>query len=154
LEKFRGAVLIHRIGHRKLERDSKHPQTIGGHPACSIRLIDSSAGGERCASIENTDIIETKKPSLKNIFAIGIFSIDPPGKIQQEFVKNSFEKRRVLLSRLLRVDLVHTPRRPRVNRGVYVLKGPFVGWKLSIRVHVPLARHKLELALCKISVDK
>ena len=58
-----------------------------------------AAGGKRLAAVEDADVIQTEKAALKNVAPVGILAIDPPGEIQQQLLKNPFEKFAVALPR-------------------------------------------------------
>src|ERR1051325_153467 len=109
-----------------------------------------AAGRERCTTIENTDVIQTKKATLKDVHAIGIFTIDPPGEIQQQLLKNALEKDCIADSTSLLLDLVNAPRGPGVNWRIHIAKRPLVCRQLAVRMHVPFAQHEDELVLRKL----
>jgi hypothetical protein len=44
-----------------------------------------------CIPVEEPDIIHAKESTFKNIVALLIFSVYPPGKVQEEFGKNGFK---------------------------------------------------------------
>src|SRR5690242_17917644 len=109
-----------------------------------------AAGGQWCTAIEHADIIETEKAALKNVHAIGIFAIDPPGEIQQQLLKDALEKDSVADTTSLLLDLVNAPRSPGVNRRIHIAKRPLVCRQLPVRMHVPFAQHQHELVLRKL----
>ena len=47
-------------------------------------------GRQRGAAVEHTDVVQAEKTALEHIVAICVFFIDPPGKIEQQFVEYSF----------------------------------------------------------------
>src|ERR1043165_3946705 len=106
-----------------------------------------AAGRKRCTTIENTDVIETEKPTLKDVHPVSIFAIDPPGEIQQQLLKNALEKNCIADSAALLLDLVNAPRGPGVNWRIHIAKRPLVCRQLAVRVHVPFAQHQHELLL-------
>jgi hypothetical protein len=48
-----------------------------------------TAGRERFAPVKDADIIQSEKSALKNIFSSGVFPINPPSKVQQEFMEDA-----------------------------------------------------------------
>src|ERR1700722_122433 len=82
LTKYAGDIFVSAIFFGKFERDSEHVEAIHAHPTGAIGLLEMAAGGKRRGAIENADIVQAQKTALKNIGAVGIFSIDPPGEIQ------------------------------------------------------------------------
>src|SRR5829696_6514306 len=113
-----------------------------------------TAGWQWCAAIKHADIIESKKSTLEDVHAIGIFAIDPPGEIQKQFLKNSLEKNFVPDAAPFLLNLVDAPRGPRMHRWVHVAEGPLVSGQLSVGMHVPFAQHQHELFFCELRIDQ
>src|SRR6266498_958444 len=113
-----------------------------------------TSGGQRRAAIENTDIIQTKKTSLKDVHSLSIFPIDPPRKIQKKFLENALKKNCVPNAALLLVDLINAPCGPGVDWWIYITERPLVCRQLPVRMHVPLAGHQHELFFRKLRVDQ
>src|ERR1043165_2918995 len=109
-----------------------------------------AAGRKRCTAIENTDVIETEKAALKDVHPVRVFTIHPPGEVQEQLLEDSLKEDRVAHSASLLLNLVNAPRGPCVNRRIHIAKRPLVCWQLSVRVHVPLAQHQHELLLRKL----
>src|ERR1041385_5537054 len=106
-----------------------------------------ATGRQWGATIENTDVIETKKPTLKNVHPIGVFAIDPPGEIQKQLLEDPLKEDCVADSTSLLLDLVNAPCSPGVNWWIYIAKCPLIRRQLAVRVHVPFAQHQYELFL-------
>ncbi len=47
---------------------------------------------QRRASVEDADVIKTEKAALENISSLGVLAVHPPGKGDEQFVENGFEK--------------------------------------------------------------
>ena len=62
------------------------------HPAGAVALFEMAAVGEGSAAIEYADVIEAEESALENIFALGILPIHPPGKGDEHFVEDRFQK--------------------------------------------------------------
>src|SRR5262249_46590468 len=114
-----------------------------------------TAGRQRRAAVEKTDIVETEKSPLKDVVPFDVLAVHPPGEIKHQLVKDAFEKGSVTLPpMMLPIDLVDTPRRPSMNRWVDIAKRPFISRQLAIGVHVPIPRQQEHLALGIAWIDK
>src|ERR1700694_4932195 len=87
LKEFAGDVFVGRIFFGQLESHRQHVQTVHAHPACAVGLLEVASGGERRRAVKNSDVIEAEETTLKDIRAVGVFAVHPPGKIQQQLVK-------------------------------------------------------------------
>src|SRR5205814_6562149 len=105
-------------------------------------------------TIEYAGVIEPEESALEDIVTFGIFPIYPPGKSEQEFVEDRFQKCAVAFAGLFALDLENAPGRPREHRRIYIAKVPFVGGKLAVRMLIPLANHNIELTFGKMRVDQ
>src|ERR1700693_2621805 len=90
LKEFAGDVFVSAIFLGKFEGDGQHVEAIHAHPAGAIGLLEMAAGGERRGAVENPYIVQAQKAALKNIGTVGIFSIHPPGEIQEQLMENFF----------------------------------------------------------------
>ena len=113
-----------------------------------------AAGGQGIAAVEDSDVVEAEKAALKNVHAVGVFAVDPPGEIQKQFVEDADEKSAVAAAVAFLVDLVDAPRGPGVDRRVYVSESPFVGRELAVGMHVPFAEDEHELLFGEIGIDQ
>ena len=92
LKEFGGDVLVDAVVPGQFQRDAQQVQTIHRHPARAVGLIDESAGRQRFAAVEHADVVESQETALKNVPALRVLAVDPPGEIEQQLVKNAFEK--------------------------------------------------------------
>src|ERR1041385_2694077 len=106
-----------------------------------------AAGRKRCTTIENTDVIETEKAALKDVHAIGIFAIDPPGEIQQQLLEDPLQEDCVANSASLLLDLVNAPRGPGVNWRIHIAKRP------RSEEHTSELQSRLHL-VCRLLLEK
>src|ERR1041385_3887707 len=113
-----------------------------------------SAVWKRLAAIEHTDVVETEKPAFEDVVALGIFAIHPPGKVEQHFVKNRFQKAAVALAAFFALDLINAPGRPHDDRRIHVAEVPFVSRYLAVGMLVPLPDNEIELALGELNIDQ
>ncbi len=154
LKKLGGQILVNAVFFRQFQGNFHHFQAEKAHPGRTVRLIQVPASGQAVAAVENADIVQSQKAALKNIVAVIIFAIYPPGKIEQQLVEDRFQKRPVWLAGLRGVDLVDAPGSPGMNRRIDIAKGPFVGRELAVGVHVPFAGHENELPFGKVRVNQ
>ena len=94
-----------------------------------------------------------RKPPWKTLLPSTSLRLTHHVKFSSSLWKHALQERRVRLAGLARVDLVHPPRCPRVNRWVDVPEGPLIGRELAVGVHVPLAGHQPQLPLGELGVD-
>src|SRR5438067_11753669 len=106
--------------------------------------------GKGGAAFEYTNVIESEESSLKDVVTFGIFPIHPPGKGEQQFVEDRFQKRSVALAGVFTFDLENAPGRRRQDGRIYIPEVPFVARKLAVGVLVPLAHYNSELAFGKV----
>src|SRR5436853_2812036 len=92
LEKLAGDVFIGRVFFGQLQCDRQHVQTIHAHPAGAVGLLQVASGGERRGTVKNSDVIEAQEAALKNICAVRVLAVHPPGEIQEQLVKNFLEE--------------------------------------------------------------
>src|ERR1700721_4343851 len=83
LPEFAGDVFVRGILRGELHGDGQQVQCVHGHPTGAVGLLDVAAGGQRVAAVEDSNIIEAEKTALKNVHAVGVFAVDPPGEIQK-----------------------------------------------------------------------
>ena len=110
--------------------------------------------GKGGATIEYADVIEPQESSLKDVVTFGIFPIHPPGKGEQQFVEDRFQKSAVAFAGLFALDLENAPGRPGKDGGIYITEVPFIGRKLAIGMLVPLANYDIELIFGKMWIDQ
>ena len=154
LEKLAGDIFISGIFLRELKSNRQHVQAVHAHPTGAVRLFEVTSGGKRCRTVKDADVIESQKAALKNIRAVGILTVHPPSKIQEQLVKHFFQETTVGHAAHAPLDLVDAPRSPGMNRRVNVAEGPFVGGELAVWVHVPFAQKKDELIFGEIGIEK
>src|SRR6266849_4189761 len=92
LEEFAGDVFVGLIVLGEFKSDGHHVEAEHAHPTSAVGLFEVAARGEGRGAVENSDIVETEEAALKNIVAVGIFSIDPPGEIKKKLVEDAFKE--------------------------------------------------------------
>ncbi len=137
---------------RKFQGDGEQIQGVHRHPTRSIGLFEVSACGQGRAAIEDADVVQAKEAALKDVHALGVFAIHPPGEVEQKFMEHPHQELAVALAGALLVDLVHAPCGPGMDGRVDVAKSPFVSWNLAVGMHVPLAQHQGQLFLGKFRI--
>lgn len=153
LEELGGNVLVGRVVLGELERNVQHVQTEECHPSGPVGLTQSTTGRQRLGTVERSDVVETQESTLEHVVAVGILSVDPPGKVEEELLEDPLEEVEILASEQLSLDLEHSERRPRVDGRVDVAKVPLVRGQGTVGLHVPLSGHEVELLLRKRRVD-
>ena len=83
LEEFAGDVFVSDILLGEFQGDGQHVQAIHAHPTGAVRLFEMASGRKRSGTIEDSDVIESEEAALKNVRAVGVLAIDPPGEIEQ-----------------------------------------------------------------------
>src|SRR5207248_6963132 len=109
--------------------------------------------GKGSAAIEYADVIKPEESAFENVFAFGIFAIHPPGKGEQHFMEDRFQKSAVAFSVLFTFDLEDAPGRPRDHRRVNIAEIPFVSGKLAVGMLIPFANYRIKLTFGKMRVD-
>src|SRR5262249_797766 len=127
LEELGSDVFVDRILPCKLEGDGEHIQRVHPHPGGAIRLLEMPTSGQHGAAIKDTDIVQAEETTLENVVAITILAIDPPGEVEQQLVKDAFQKSAIGASSQALFDLVDTPGGPGAHRRIDIPKRPFIG---------------------------
>src|ERR1700730_923725 len=96
------------------------------------------AGGKRRRSVKHSDVVEPQKSPLENVHALGIFAVHPPSEIQQQLVKNLFEKSAIRDAAQSPLNFINPKGSPRVDRRIHGAKRPLIRGQLSIRSDGPL----------------
>ena len=107
--------------------NSQHVQAVHPHPTGAVGLFQMPAGGKWGGTIKDSDVVEAEEAALEDVGAVRILAIDPPGEIQKELVKNSFEERAVGDAPDAALDFVNAPGGPGMNGRIHVAESPFVG---------------------------
>ena len=147
LPELAGNIFVGRILTRQFQGDGQQVQAVHRHPARAVGLLDILPARQRSAAVEQPDVIQAQKAALKDVVALGVLAVHPPGEIQQHLMEDALQEGPIRLAPALLFDLVDTPGGPGMNRRVDVAEGPFVGGKLAVRVQIPLAHHEGELLL-------
>src|SRR2546429_607681 len=110
-EKLCGDIFIDMVFARELDRDPHQVKRKHSHPTGAIALLEMTSIEETGVAVEHADVVEPEKSALENVVVFGVLAIHPPGKGDEHFVENSFEKRAVALAGLFPLD-----RRGRLGR--------------------------------------
>ena len=114
--------------------------------------MQRAPGGQRFGAVEHTDIVEPKEPAGKEVFAVGVLAVHPPGEIQQQLLKDAFQKVAVALARFAG-NLIDPPRGPGVHRRAHIVERKFIRGDLAVGMHVPFAQKEEDLFLGEPAVD-
>src|SRR6266404_1398599 len=154
LEEFAGDVFVSRVLFRQLQSYGQHVQAIHTHPTGAVRLFEVASRGEWRGAVKDSNVVEAQESALKNVCAIRVLAVHPPGKIQEQLVKNFFEESAVGDAAHAPLDFVDAPGSPGMNGRIHIAESPLVGRQLTVGMHVPFAQKKNELLLGKIGIDE
>src|SRR6185369_4388905 len=87
LKELERHVFVDFIVHRQFDGDLQHVEAEQGHPGSAVSLFEIAACGERRAAVEYADVVQAKKAAFESIFAGTVFAVQPPGEIEQQFLK-------------------------------------------------------------------
>src|SRR5208337_5077518 len=114
-----------------------------------------SGDGERLATVEDTDVVQTQKPALKKIEAVRIFAVHPPCEVEQELVQDALEKIEVaVVTPACAVHFENSPGSPCVDWRIDIVKRPFAPRELAVGMHIPFPREQEDLLLGEIGIDQ
>src|SRR6516164_6838688 len=153
-EELGSDVFIHVVLERELKGDAHQVERVHRHPRRAVSLINVTPARQRFVPVEYPDVVEPQKPALKDISALDILTIDPPGEVKHQPVEDTFEKIPVTLAAMLAVYFINPPRRPSVHRRIDITERPFISGQLAIGVHIPVARQQQQLVLGKARIDR
>src|SRR5216683_5412918 len=112
LKEFRRDVFVNVILPRQLNCDPHEVEREHSHPARTVALLKMSAVRKLGVSIEHADVVEPEKAALKDVIALGVLAIHPPGEGDEHFVENRFQKCAIAFAALFPLDLKNSPGRP------------------------------------------
>src|SRR5437762_5487050 len=119
-EKLGRDIFVNVIFTGEFNRNPHQVQRKHSHPTRTIALFKTAPVGKGGGvTIEYADVIEPEEFALEDIVTFGIFPIYPPGKCEQEFVEDRFQKCAVAFAGLFALDLEYAPGRPRERRRIY-----------------------------------
>ncbi len=154
LPELAGHIFVRRILARQFQRDGHQVEAIHRHPAGAVGLFDEAAAGQRLAAVEDADVVEPQKSALKDVLALRVLAVHPPGEVQQQLVEDALQELAVGLAAALGFNLVDAPGGPGMHRRIDVAEVPLVGRQLPVRVHIPLAQHQHELLFGEFGIDQ
>src|SRR5690348_14319339 len=91
-EEFGGGIFKRLVVYGNLEGHVHHVQCIHAHPAGAISVLQLHISMYEVAAVEYADIIQAKESTLEHIVTVRVLTIDPPGKIDDELLKDAFQK--------------------------------------------------------------
>ena len=104
LVELAGYPLVARVVESQFQGQLQHHLRVESHPDRAIRLLQVAAGGQRRAAVKDADVVQPQKAALKDVMAVQILAVHPPGEIQHELVEGVRQKVEVALAaRLLLV---------------------------------------------------
>src|SRR5207237_3593908 len=130
-----GHIFVTGIFFSQLQCDGEQVQRIHRHPTCAVRLFNVTASGQGRAAVEYADIVQPKEAALKDVHALSIFAVYPPGEIQHQLMKDTLQEGAIALALTLLVNFVDAPCRPGMNWRIHIAECPFIGWNLAVWMH-------------------
>src|ERR1700761_4847363 len=85
-------IVISAVMRGKLQRDLEHVQAVHCHPARTIGLLEQPTGRQCYIAIEYANVIEAEKASFKDVCALRVLAVHPPGKVHQQFMEHPFQE--------------------------------------------------------------
>src|SRR5678816_3334745 len=147
LEELGGYVLVRVVMTGELQGDRQHVEAEHRHPARAVALIEAGTSRQLLAPIEYPDVVEAKEPALEDVSPLDVLPVHPPREVDEQFMKDALEERRVFNACGAPLDLVDAQCCPGMDRWVDVAERPLVRRKLTVRVHEPLAQQEDQLIL-------
>jgi hypothetical protein len=91
-EELRGDILIGRIFSGQLQGHGKHRQAVERHPGRCVRLLQAATARQRPRTVDRSDVVQPQEAAGENVPAGKVLAIDPPGEVNQQFVKDTLQK--------------------------------------------------------------
>src|SRR5260370_35547933 len=154
LPEFTGEILVDLIFLGKLDGDDVDVESINRHPACAVSLLEVPTIGQGRVAVKHTDVIETEEASLENVHTLGIFTVDPPGKVQHQFLEDPLQKSAIALPSLFFFDFINPECDPGMPGRIHVTKGQSISGNLAIRMYIPLTQHEDQLFLGTVRINQ
>src|SRR5262249_16722695 len=116
--------------------------------------FEDGAVGQRLAAVDDGDVVEAEKASLKDVVAFAVDLVDPPGEIDEQLVEALFEKLDVGLAGLELVGVIDAPHRAGMHRWIEVRKLPFIRRDLAVGMQELFEEQEPKLIFGKGDVDE
>src|SRR5262249_59074720 len=84
--------------HRELSSDFGHVLAEQGHPGGAVSLLQVAARGQRCAAVEDADVVQPQEPTFERVVASAVLAVYPPGEVEHQFVKGPLEPFEIALT--------------------------------------------------------
>src|SRR6516162_4832329 len=97
------------------------------------------------APVEDANVIKPEKSTSEKVVTLFIFAINPPGKVQCQFLKHLVNEVSITFSSLLSLNRVDLHSSPGQYRWIDVSECPFVSCELTVGVLEPFAAHQQQL---------
>ena len=153
LAKLHDHVLVDGVVGGEFHCELHHVLGEEGHPGRAVRLLQVAAGGQRCAAVEDADVVEPEEAPLEDVLAEAVLAVHPPGEVQQQLVERRPEEIEVGLAAHGLLGAVQEERREGVDRGVHVAEVPLIGGHLAAGVQVDALEHQFHLILGEVGID-
>ena len=84
-------VLIGGTVLRQLHGDLEHILAEERHPGSAVGLLQIAAGWQRRAAVEDPDVVQPQEAALKDVVAGAVFTVHPPGEVEQQLLEGPLE---------------------------------------------------------------
>ncbi len=153
LDELEGDLLVHRVVFGQDQGHLQHALAVERHPGRPVRLLQRATGRQRCAAIEDADVVQAQEAAGKDVAPGRVLAIDPPVEVEHQSLERALQEPQVGPAQLLLV-LVQPERGCGVHRRIHVAEVPLVGRNLTARVEVQAAQHQQQLLLGEIEVHQ
>src|SRR5678815_3755075 len=118
----------------KFDTDFQHVLTEQRDPRSAIRLFQMATGGQCCAAIEHTDVVQPKETTLEQVLAVAVFTVYPPTEVQHQLGKRPRKKVKITLPFQRLLGPVQEDRAKCVNGWIHIAEVPLIRRDLPRRV--------------------
>src|SRR5580704_16549530 len=139
---------------RQFGGDFEHVQAEERHPCGSVRLLKIAAAWQRSAAVKDADVIQSEKAAFKDVLAVAILAVYPPGEVEDQLVEDGLEESDIAVAAHLSLKGVNEIGGPRMHRRIYVAEVPLIRGNLSTWMQVDCFGHQLQLLLGEIEIDQ
>ena len=91
-EELRGEVLIGPIVFGENQRHLEQVEAVHRHPRRAVGLFEPTVDRQLRRAVDRPDVVETEEAALEHVVALQVLSVDPPGEVQEQLVKDPFEE--------------------------------------------------------------
>src|SRR5438128_12181341 len=106
------------------------------------------------AAIDYRDVIQPQEATFENVVPLVVHLVDPPCKIDQQFVKTLLKPIAISPPASYAIHVVDSPASPRVHWRIQVREFPFIGRELAVGMLELFEQEQPQLFLRELRVDQ